>query len=110
MKKFLATSAITVVLLAPLDAATAYPVKYSWHGNDRSWNNSDGNTLYVCDGEDDSNWAEGQRWTASNTRHVITDNNVAGCPSVTVSIDMYKHRVVERRMINDSVGPMQYLW
>lgn len=109
MKKLHMMAGLLAMALAAPAAAQAYPVKYSWQGNDRSWNSTDGKTLNVCDGEDDGNHAEGQRWTFSGTRHVIRDDALAGCEYVTVSTVMYKHRVVEVRTF-DAVGQMQYLW
>lgn len=101
-------SLTTVALLTPA-GAQAYDVLYSWQGNDRSWNNSTGKTLSVCDGEDDGNQAEGQRWTSSGVRDEVRDDATAGCASLTLSTTMYRHRVVELQL-TDAVGPMRYLW
>lgn len=107
--KMSAAGAVAFLLLVPA-GAEAYPVKYSWQGNDRSYNSTDGKTLTVCDGEDDGNLAEGQRWTSSGTRDVVRDDATGGCSSLTMSTVMYRHRVVELRLLDDKVGTMQYLW
>lgn len=101
--------AALALLLAVVGAgpAAAYPVYFSWSGNDHTENSADAKKLWLCDGESDGHWVY-TNYKRDNGWGYFEHLSGIGCTTNSSNSLLRCHQVVENvPLARDDYGPMK---